>query len=218
MVFSHKFVNGVEQLRTADVEAEKIAKPKTSSLTGEPECLFKTTLPPNAPTAADAREGKDKKRKRDVVVHELENTTKHASFLRGEPGSKGKKTATEYVEGKGWIDEDGNTVEAEPRKRRTKVKIEEMGPKPRRSRRSSKLEMPVVEITAPKSQYKKKRAPPTTRLLQAVLHLSPRVRVRPRAPKYQLQLVSRPERPFAKLRARAKGLGSVKLEIGSVTL
>ena len=141
-------------------KAEKQAKPKASSLTGEAECLFKTTLPPNTPTAADAREGKDKKRKRgdskrDVVVQEFANTTKHASFLRGEPGAEGKKTASEYIEGKGWIDEDGNTVEAEPRKRRTKVKIEEMAPKPRRSRRSSKLEMPVVEITAPKSQHQK---------------------------------------------------------------
>ena len=145
-------------------KAEKIAKPKPSSLTGEAECLFKTTLPTNVPTAADTREGKDKKRKRgdakrDVVVHEFANTTKHASFLRGEPGAEGKKPASEYIEGKGWMDEDGNTVEAEPRKRRTKVEIEEMGPKPRRSRRSSKLETPVVEITAAKSQHKESEPP-----------------------------------------------------------
>ena len=144
-------------------KAEKIAKPKTSSLTGEAECLFKTTLPPNVPTAADTREGKDKKRKRgdskrDVVVHEFANTTKHASFLRGEPGAKDKKPASEYIEGKGWVDEDGNTVEAEPRKRRTK-EIEEMGPKPRRSRRSSKLETPVVATKAPPSQHKESEPP-----------------------------------------------------------
>ena len=137
---------------------EKIAKPKSSSLTGEAECLFKTTLPPNVPTAADTREGKDHKRKRgdskrDVVVHEFANTTKHASFLRGEPSSKDKKPASEYIEGKGWMDEDGNTVEA-PRKGRIKVETEETGPKPRRSRRSSKLETPVVENTVPKSQHK----------------------------------------------------------------
>ena len=141
-------------------KAGKIAKPKPSSVTGEAECLFKISLPPNAPTAADAREGKDKKRKRgelkrDVVVHEFANTTKHASFLRGEPGAKGKKTSSEYIEGKGWIDEDGNFVEAEPRKRRTKVEVEELGPKPRRSRRSSKLETLAVETTALKSRLKK---------------------------------------------------------------
>ncbi|KAL9132973.1 MAG: hypothetical protein Q9175_005852 [Cornicularia normoerica] len=142
-------------------KADKKPKPRTKSLTGEAECLFKTTLPPNASSADNAKEGKAKKRKkgdskRDVVVHEFANTTKHASFLRDESGAEGKKAASEYIEGKGWIDEDGNTVESEPKKRRTKVKTEEArremtDSRPRRSRRSSKLEVPLVEVTAPKS-------------------------------------------------------------------
>ncbi|KAF6230995.1 hypothetical protein HO173_010695 [Letharia columbiana] len=140
----------------------KKSRPKTTSLTGQAECLFKTTLPPNASGADAAKEGKAKKRKRgdsnrDVVVHEYSNTTKHASFLRDELGAEGKKIASEYIEGKGWVDEDGSTVEAEPEKRRSKVKIEEANEeltvsKPRRSRRSSKLEVPLVEVTAPKIQ------------------------------------------------------------------
>ena len=142
--------------------ADKISKPKATSLTGETECLFKTTLPPNAPSADNVKEGKLKKRKRgdsnrDVVVHEFANTTKHASFLRDEYGAEGRRTASEYIEGKGWMDEDGNTVEPEPKKRQPKLKTEEAGKrmtdsKPRRSRRSSKLEVPLVEVTAPKSQ------------------------------------------------------------------
>lgn len=142
-------------------KVDKKLRPRTGSLTGEAECLFKTTLPPNAPRA-DSKEGKVKKRKRgdssrDVVVHEFANTTKHASFLRDESSRKGKKTASEYIEGEGWVDEDGNIVEAEPKKRRIKVKPEEasedvMDSKPRRSRRSSKLEVPLVEVTAPQAE------------------------------------------------------------------
>ena len=133
--------------------------PKTKSLTGEAEVLFKTTLPPNAPSADDPKATKVKKRKRgdsnrNVVVHEFANTTKHARFLRDETSAKGKKTASEYIDGKGWVDEDGNTIEAEPKKRRVKVKTEgdsnEVGgTKSRRSRRSSKLDVPLVEVTSP---------------------------------------------------------------------
>ncbi len=142
--------------------ADKKLNPKSKSLNGEAECLFKTTLPPNAPSADDATKGKAKKRKRgdsdrNVVIHEFANTTKHASFLRDESGAEGKKTASEYIDGKGWVDEDGNVVEAEPKKRRNKVKTEEASQgltvsKPRRPRSSSKLEVPLVEVTAPKSQ------------------------------------------------------------------
>ena len=145
--------------------ADKKKKSRTESLTGEAECLFKTTLPPNVPSADDTKAGRAKKRKRgdsdrEVIVHEFANTTKHASFLRDESGAEGKKTASEYVDGKGWIDEGGNTIEAEPKKRQTRGKIEgtskeTMDSKPRRSRRSSKLEVPAVEVTGPRSQIVK---------------------------------------------------------------
>lgn len=165
-----KVKRGWTEPTSSDVKPTKLRKdrvvqksrPKTTSLTEQAECLFKTTLPPNAWGADAAKEGKAKKRKRgdsnrDVVVHEYSNTTKHASFLRDELGAEGKKIASEYIEGKGWVDEDGSTVEAEPEKRRSKLKIEEADEeltvsKPRRSRRSSKLEVPLVEVTAPKIQ------------------------------------------------------------------
>lgn len=144
---------------------DKKKKSRTASLTGEAECLFKTTLLPNVPSADDTKAGRAKKRtkrdsNRELIVHEFANTTKHASFLRDESGAEGKKTASEYVEGQGWIDEDGNTIEAEPKKRQTRKKAEEtsketMDSKPRRSRRSSKLEVPVVEVTRPGSKNMK---------------------------------------------------------------
>ena len=147
---------------------DKKANPKTTSLTGESECLFKTTLPPNISNADDKRAGKGKKRKRDhsnreIVVHEFASTTKHGSFLRDEAGAESKKTASEYIEGKGWVDEDGKIIETEPIKRQTRSMAEEtskemMAAKPRRSRRSSKQEMPAVEIIPPRSKVIKGKA------------------------------------------------------------
>ena len=143
-------------------ETEKKSKPKTTSLIGEAECLFKTTLPPNVSGAGAAKEGKLKKRKKsvsnqDVVVHEFSNTTKHASFLRDESGAKGSKTASEYVEGRGWMDKDGKIVEAVPKTRRSKATTEEASKEskdsmPRRSRRTSKVDVPAVEVIAPQSR------------------------------------------------------------------
>ena len=158
--------NNVKSTKRRENRADKKTNSKTRSLTGEAECLFKTTIPANVSIADDKKAGKTKKRKRgdsnrEVVVHEFASTTKHASFLRDEAGAEGKKTASEYIEGKGWLDEDGNLVEAEPKKRKTRSKVEEssnemLGQKLRRSRRSSRLELPAVEVT-PRLQVVKER-------------------------------------------------------------
>lgn len=142
---------------------KKKSIPKTLSITGEAECLFKTKIPANATSASDtapSREGKAKKRKRaesnrDVVVHEFSNTTKHASFLRDDPRPASQRSTSEYVEGKGWVDEDGNMVEEVPKKRRVKTQQREIledgsaESMPHRSRRSSRLEAPSLQVTAP---------------------------------------------------------------------
>jgi hypothetical protein len=100
---------------------EKVVK---SKYTTEPECLFKTVLPPNI--AANTKdEKKDKKRKKggNTVVHEFAKTTKYATFLRSE-GTKKRKGVVEFVEGKGWVDEDGNVVEVVTKTRRERKKAE----------------------------------------------------------------------------------------------
>ena len=138
-------------------KSEKKSKP--SSVTGEAECLFKAKLPPNASSTDRLKDGKAKKRGRgelthDVVVHEFENNTKHASFLRGESDAKGKRSAVEYIEGKGWVDEDGNVVEGPSKRRRSKSESNVVAPvlkveKPA-SRRSSRLEAIPIPVTASK--------------------------------------------------------------------
>ncbi|KAL6718558.1 hypothetical protein ACLMJK_004650 [Lecanora helva] len=138
---------------------------KDSSMTGQEECLFKTSLPLNATSTEKTKDGKVKKRKRgdssrDFLVHEFENTTKHAKFLRDGPDAEGKKPASEYIEGEGWMDEDGNLIEAVSKRHRQKMKLDaaaktsSKNPEPRRSRRSSKLEAPSVEVTASKGLEK----------------------------------------------------------------
>ena len=139
---------------------DKKSKRKTSSLTGNAECLFKTMLPPNKTPSDNARIKKRKRGESDrqVIVHEFANTTKHANFLRDDPDATSKKRTSEYVEGKGWVDEDGNVVEAGPKLRRKKSKGDDNNdsqlekPIKAPSRRSSRLDPPSVLITAPKSR------------------------------------------------------------------
>lgn len=95
-----------------DKETKMVVK---SKYTTGPECLFKTVLPPNVAVNAEASK-RDKKVKgggKEAVVHEFKKTTKYATFLRGPAGSKKTKSVAEFVEGKGWVDEDGNVVEEE---------------------------------------------------------------------------------------------------------
>lgn len=102
---------------------DKNKEREKSKYTTEAECLFRTTLPPNVVIPAKGMEGVivDKKKRegkkgKDVVVHEFAKTEKFATFLRSKGGPVKAKPAAEYVEGKGWVDEDGNVVEGEPPK------------------------------------------------------------------------------------------------------
>ncbi|TAQ87803.1 hypothetical protein B7494_g3877 [Chlorociboria aeruginascens] len=77
-----------------------------SKYTTGPECLFKMVLPPNM-----ASNSKSDKKGKEALLHEFSNTTKYATFLRGAAGIGKSKAVKEFVEGKGWVDEDGNVVE-----------------------------------------------------------------------------------------------------------
>ena len=100
---------------------ERKKEREKSKYTTEPECLVRTTLPPNVALPAKGIEGvvvdkKAKRGKKDVVLHEFARTEKFATFLRPKGGPAKGKPAVEYIEGKGWVDEDGNVVEGEPPK------------------------------------------------------------------------------------------------------
>lgn len=118
---------GSQAPKTAMKKSKKKSSKAKSAFSDGPECLFKTKLPANVPGLehSSASNGKTRKRKRgerghDIVVHEFSKTTKHATFLKESQGDAGQKTAFEYIDGKGWVDEDGNIVESGPSTRRTR--------------------------------------------------------------------------------------------------
>lgn len=94
---------------------DKKKKQERSKYTDHAECLVKTILPVNAVLSAEDDTGSKRKKKgkfREVVVHEFEKTTKFPTFLKTTVSSGPSKPPLEFVEGKGWVDEDGNVVEA----------------------------------------------------------------------------------------------------------
>lgn len=118
--------------------AEKKKRQKSKYTDGE-ECLLKTKLPPNA-VGNLTEDNMPKKRKkkgnaREVVVHEFEKTTRFPSFLKTVPEESQSNGATEFVEGKGWVDSEGSVVEAVKTKPAPAPAVQ----KPKRSKPSVKV-------------------------------------------------------------------------------
>ncbi|KAL6706569.1 hypothetical protein ACN47E_005325 [Coniothyrium glycines] len=96
---------------------------KPSKYTKEPELLFKAKLTPVAATEVARQDKKKEKREkkeknkskaREVVVHEFEKNHKTPTFLKEtKVSTTEKKPAVDYVNGLGWVDEDGVVVEPE---------------------------------------------------------------------------------------------------------
>ncbi|RFU76732.1 hypothetical protein TARUN_5535 [Trichoderma arundinaceum] len=106
-------------------EKEKKKRLKSKYTEGE-ECLLKTKLPPNTMKNLAPEELEQKKRSkkkgssRQVVIHEFEKTTKFPSFLKASTATD-RKAASEFVKGKGWVDEEGNVVEEVKEKEKAKA-------------------------------------------------------------------------------------------------
>ncbi|KAG8165303.1 hypothetical protein KVR01_005578 [Diaporthe batatas] len=97
-------------------DKKKRRRDAESEYTDGPECLVKTQLPPNKrDTVAGDSQGEAKKSKKhkthEVVVHEFKNTTKFPTYFKASKGATTSGTGYEFVEGKGWVDSDGNVVE-----------------------------------------------------------------------------------------------------------
>lgn len=109
-----------EKEKEKEKKRKEKGKREASKYTSEPELLFRTKLPPNvAAGAADAKpkkkdldKKKSKKSEREVTVHEFSKTRKHAAFLKDNTVTSGIQ-AREYVDGQGWVDDEGNVVESE---------------------------------------------------------------------------------------------------------
>lgn len=110
-------------------DKKKKKREQRSKYTDKEECLLKTKLP-RSTAATEPEESSDRKKRkksksRETVIHEFANTTKFPTFLKSSQPSTTSAGATEFVEGKGWVDAEGNIVEAV----KTRRKVEE---KPRK--------------------------------------------------------------------------------------
>ncbi|KAK4039518.1 hypothetical protein C8A01DRAFT_16505 [Parachaetomium inaequale] len=99
-----------------DKKGKKEKKKTKSKYTDHAECLVKTVLPANAAPLTDADHStptkkKKKGRSREVVIHEFEKTTKFPTFLKAAAPASQSSVPLEFVEGKGWVNEDGDVVE-----------------------------------------------------------------------------------------------------------
>lgn len=98
-------------------DKKKRRRDAESEYTDEPECLVKTKLPPNKRDVVTgdshgAETTKSKKHKKhEVVVHEFENTTKFPTYFKASKGATTSGSEYDFVEGKGWVDANGNVVE-----------------------------------------------------------------------------------------------------------
>jgi hypothetical protein len=96
-----------------------------SKHTDKAECMFRVRVPPNKevniPSSTNGHKDRDKRKtKQAAVIHEFEKSTRYPSFIKQPVGNRATGESAEYIEGKGWIDTDGNLVEEDKRSMRTR--------------------------------------------------------------------------------------------------
>ncbi len=103
--------------RTANKSDGKPDRRK-SKYTDKDELLFRTKVPLNKLDVDSDKPKKSRKEGEAQVVHEFENSTTQPSFLK--QGRTSAKADLHYVDGQGWVDENGSIVEPEPLNVKTK--------------------------------------------------------------------------------------------------
>ncbi|KAK7747268.1 hypothetical protein SLS53_001521 [Cytospora paraplurivora] len=99
-------------------EKSKKKREPESEYTEGPECLVKTRLPPNKRDVVEGHveddggeKKKSKKPKNQVLVHEFEKNSKFPTFFKATTNTSTTGAPSEFVEGKGWVDDKGQLVE-----------------------------------------------------------------------------------------------------------
>ena len=116
---------------TGEDDSKKAKKSKKESEKEKGKMVFRANVPHSKSTAASEADekiskSKDKKHKRSTKngaitdVTEFDKTTKHPAFLKENQVSRGEVESTTYVDGKGWVDQDGKVVEEAKETRSTR--------------------------------------------------------------------------------------------------
>jgi hypothetical protein len=92
-----------------------------SKYTDKPECIFRARVPPNkninlSGRTRDEKSRSSKRRVNGTAVHEFEKSVTQPSFIRKETGIGNTGVAAEYIDGKGWVDKDGNLLEEQSKR------------------------------------------------------------------------------------------------------
>ena len=95
-----------------DNKISKKADQQKSKYTNKNELLFRTKLPENKADNVSDSWKKQKKRTGPDVVHEFEKSARQPTFIKQSEGKQQKDL--QYVDGQGWVDANGQVVEAEP--------------------------------------------------------------------------------------------------------
>ncbi|KAF1841895.1 uncharacterized protein K460DRAFT_292849 [Cucurbitaria berberidis CBS 394.84] len=153
-------------------DKDAVREQKHSKYTKEPEVLFKAKLTPVAATELALKEKnkekkkekkeKNKSKSREVVIHEFEKNSKTPSFLKETKVSTEKKPAVDYINGVGWVDEDGTVVEPETG-RAKQVRALQLVDRPTESQKAwiDGLALPKTSVSkTTKSKKEKKATPP----------------------------------------------------------
>ena len=93
-----------------------VSEATSSRYTEKEELLFRAKVPPNKVELGKEERKTKSKRSREVIVHEFEKSTMQPTFLRAHDGSSKAPKATQYVDGRGWVDENGVVIEHEDRR------------------------------------------------------------------------------------------------------
>ncbi|KAF7511518.1 hypothetical protein GJ744_004106 [Endocarpon pusillum] len=114
-----------EKRNRTGASKSRLASRVTSKYTDKPECLFRVQLSQHKEietTGLSAtRKDKDmKKGKKATVIHEFEKSVIQPSFIRSDVATGNAGVAAEYIKGKGWVDTNGNIIEASTRQLRSR--------------------------------------------------------------------------------------------------
>ncbi|KAK2800264.1 hypothetical protein FQN51_006172 [Onygenales sp. PD_10] len=118
--------------RKTDKKEEKKRTSQKSKYTEKAECLFRTTVPSNKIDLEKEKKKSGEKKKKDkkapgaTVVHEFENSVTVPSFLRSGDDASAAGFTNEFVEGKGWVDREGNVKEPPPPPAKTRIDKEKV--------------------------------------------------------------------------------------------
>lgn len=115
--------------RKKDKDERKGKESEPSKYSKKSELLFRTSLP----EAADAGDKEDKKKSKSskkskngkAVVHEFE---KRRILPKRGADAETHEVTREYVEGKGWVDADGDVIEPEPKHKQKKAATDQDKP------------------------------------------------------------------------------------------